>query len=160
MYASGPVSGMHVIQLLLPVVLKPILDRGKCPASNVRPHTAYPPVRTQHEFVYHHARRDFVMLVRWLPRHEVDQIPPYAHSMVGVGGIVIAEDRGEVLVVREKYYKQPHWKLPGGFVEPGEQAALLGGAVMGTQELLSRPRTAPLSRDTVVILSASSPLRL
>jgi len=23
-------------------------------------------------------------------------------------------------VVREKYYKQPHWKLPGGFVEPGE----------------------------------------
>ena len=70
--------------------------------------------------MYHHARRDFVMLVRWLPRQEVDQIPPYAHSMVGVGGMVIAEDREEVLVVREKYYKQPHWKLPGGFVEPGE----------------------------------------
>ena len=78
------------------------------------------PVRTQHEFVYHHALREFVMLVRWLPSHEADQIPPYAHSMVGVGGMVIAEDRDEVLVVREKYYKQPHWKLPGGFVEPGE----------------------------------------
>ena len=62
------------------------------------------------------------MLVRWLPRHEADQIPPYAHSMVGVGGMVIAEDREEVLVVREKYYKQPHWKLPGGFVEPGKVA--------------------------------------
>ena len=70
--------------------------------------------------MYHHARREFVMLVRWLPRDEADQIPPYAHSMVGVGGMVVAEDRDEVLVVREKYYKQPHWKLPGGFVEPGE----------------------------------------
>ena len=66
------------------------------------------------------------MLVRWLPRNEVDQIPPYAHTMVGVGGMVIAEDRDEVLVVREKYYKQPHWKLPGGFVEPGK-VVILGG---------------------------------
>ncbi|KAF0297170.1 Nudix hydrolase 2 [Amphibalanus amphitrite] len=78
---------------------------------------------TKHEFVYHHALREFVMLVRWLPRHESDQIPPYAHSLVGVGGLVVAEDGQQLLVVREKYYKQPHWKLPGGFVEPGEDLA-------------------------------------
>ncbi|XP_043221677.1 nudix hydrolase 8-like [Amphibalanus amphitrite] len=86
-------------------------------------HSEFVPVLVKHEFVYHHALREFVMLVRWLPRHESDQIPPYAHSLVGVGGLVVAEDGQQLLVVREKYYKQPHWKLPGGFVEPGEDLA-------------------------------------
>jgi hypothetical protein len=26
----------------------------------------------------------------------------------------------EILVVREKYFLIPHWKLPGGYVEPGK----------------------------------------
>lgn len=60
------------------------------------------------------------MMVRWLPSEESNQIPPYAHSLVGVGGMVVSEPDQQLLVVREKYYKQPHWKLPGGFVEPGQ----------------------------------------
>jgi len=39
--------------------------------------------------------------------------------MVGIGAMVINENR-EILVVQEKYYKKPHWKLPGGYVDPGE----------------------------------------
>jgi len=86
-------------------------------------HSEFVPILVKHQFVYHHARREFVTLVRWLPEHESDQIPPYAHSLVGVGGMVVSEPDQQLLVVREKYYKQPHWKLPGGFVEPGEDLA-------------------------------------
>ena len=25
----------------------------------------------------------------------------------------------QVLVVQEKFHKKPHWKLPGGYVDPG-----------------------------------------
>lgn len=32
----------------------------------------------------------------------------------------------EILVVREKYFVIPHWKLPGGYVEPGDFHHLLG----------------------------------
>lgn len=46
-------------------------------------------------------------------------IPPYAHTMIGVGAVVV-NDKSEILVVREKYYTYPHWKLPGGYVEPGK----------------------------------------
>ena len=42
----------------------------------------------------------------------------YAHNLIGVGAFVI-NDSDELLVVRERFYKHPHWKLPGGYVEPG-----------------------------------------
>lgn len=58
------------------------------------------------------------MLYRWLPKQERCNIPPYAHTSVGVGGVVI-NDKNEVLVVSEKYRLFEHWKLPGGYVEPG-----------------------------------------
>lgn len=38
--------------------------------------------------------------------------------MVGVGGFVV-NDKSQILVVSEKYYTFPHWKLPGGMVDPG-----------------------------------------
>lgn len=38
--------------------------------------------------------------------------------MIGVGGLVV-NDKKQILVVSEKYYKYPHWKLPGGGVDPG-----------------------------------------
>ena len=38
--------------------------------------------------------------------------------MVGAGAMVI-NNNNEILVVKEKYYKKPHWKLPGGYVDPG-----------------------------------------
>lgn len=58
-------------------------------------------------------------MYKWLPTGEVCNIPPYAHTMVGVGAVVV-NDKSEILVVREKYYTHPHLKLPGGYVEPGE----------------------------------------
>lgn len=60
------------------------------------------------------------MLYLWLPDNEQSNIPNYAHTMVGVGAVVVNE-RNQVLVVKEKYYyKVPMWKLPGGYVEPGK----------------------------------------
>lgn len=37
---------------------------------------------------------------------------------MGVGAFVVNDDN-ELLVVRERFYKHPHWKLPGGYVELG-----------------------------------------
>ena len=43
--------------------------------------------------------------------------------MVGVGAVVI-NDKNEILVVSERYYNVSHWKLPGGYVEPGNKFPL------------------------------------
>ncbi|CAG9774080.1 unnamed protein product [Ceutorhynchus assimilis] len=78
------------------------------------------PVLIKNGFKYHHAKEDYVMLYLWLPTQESNNIPNYAHTMVGVGAVVV-NNKGQVLVVKEKYfYKQSMWKLPGGYVEPGE----------------------------------------
>lgn len=57
-------------------------------------------------------------MYKWLPSDQTSNIPSYAHTMVGVGGLVINE-KSEVLVVSEKHFNYPHWKLPGGMVDPG-----------------------------------------
>lgn len=80
---------------------------------------AWIPILVQNGFTYHHAKQDYVMLLNWLPKDESCNVPPFAHTMVGVGAVVI-NDNQEVLVVSEKYYDRAHWKLPGGYVEPGE----------------------------------------
>lgn len=77
------------------------------------------PILAKKGFKFHHAKDDFVMMYLWLPKEENSNIPPYAHTMLGVGAVVI-NDKHEILVVSEKYWKVPHWKLPGGYVEPGE----------------------------------------
>jgi ADP-ribose pyrophosphatase YjhB (NUDIX family) len=59
------------------------------------------------------------MMYRWLPTTEECNIPPFAHTMIGVGAVVV-NDAHEILVVKEKYFTIPHWKLPGGYVEPGK----------------------------------------
>ena len=46
-------------------------------------------------------------------------VPSYAHTLVGVGGMVVDEDNN-VLVVQERFRFSNHWKLPGGYVDPGE----------------------------------------
>lgn len=58
------------------------------------------------------------ILLKWLPLDDPCPVPYAAHTMVGVGGMVV-NNKNEILVIREKYYKQPHWKLPGGYVDPG-----------------------------------------
>ena len=46
-------------------------------------------------------------------------MPSYAHTLVGVGGMVVTDDN-QVLVVQERFRYSAHWKLPGGYVDPGE----------------------------------------
>lgn len=72
----------------------------------------------QKGFKFHHARDNYVTMYKWLPKDETSNIPSYAHTMIGVGGLVI-NDKSEVLVVNEKHLEHPHWKLPGGSVDPG-----------------------------------------
>lgn len=38
--------------------------------------------------------------------------------MIGVGGLVV-DSNNRILVVKERFWKTPSWKLPGGFVEAG-----------------------------------------
>jgi len=60
------------------------------------------------------------MMYRWLPKTEEMIIPPFAHTMVGVGALVINE-QNEILVVSEKNALiKDSWKLPGGYMEMNE----------------------------------------
>ncbi|KAH8245204.1 hypothetical protein KR032_006417 [Drosophila birchii] len=78
------------------------------------------PVLAENGFDFHHARTGEVVLYRWLPLDESSNLPTYAHTLMGVGGLVINE-KDEVLVVSDRYAMIPNsWKLPGGYVEPRE----------------------------------------
>lgn len=60
------------------------------------------------------------MMSKWLPTDSTPNIPKFAHTMVGVGGLVI-NDRDQILTISEKHAIIPgSWKLPGGYVEPGK----------------------------------------
>ena len=52
-------------------------------------------------------------MYKWLAETEPDQIPSYAHHMIGVGGFVVNE-QNQVLVISERFRHRPHLKLPGG----------------------------------------------
>nr|VDC91093.1 unnamed protein product [Brassica rapa] len=72
-------------------------------------------------FWFHHAEKDFLMLVYWIPV-EGDTIPSNASHRVGIGAFVI-NHRKEVLVVQEKtgrFQGQGIWKFPTGVVNEGE----------------------------------------
>lgn len=58
------------------------------------------------------------MMCRWLPDEAVEKcnIPPYCHTMLSVGGLV-TDSQGRLLVIKEKFWKIPNWKLPGGYIE-------------------------------------------
>ena len=74
-------------------------------------------------FELHHATRDQIVLSKWLSGvPETSCLPKYAHSLVGVGAVVLNR-RGEMLVVQEKHgvlKGQGVWKMPTGLAEPGE----------------------------------------
>lgn len=58
------------------------------------------------------------MMYKWLPTDSTPNIPEYAHTMIGVGGIVI-NDKNQILTISENHAVIPgSWKLPGGYVEP------------------------------------------
>ncbi|XP_021189701.3 uncharacterized protein LOC110375774 [Helicoverpa armigera] len=79
---------------------------------------AWVPILANVGFNFHHARGDFVMMYKWLPTTP-SNLPPACHTNLGVGGMVF-NDKNEILVVAENYISDPHWKLPGGYVERGE----------------------------------------
>lgn len=59
-------------------------------------------------------------MCRWLPENEEVGFPPYAHTMLGVGAVVV-NAKNQILVVSEKNALIANsWKLPGGYVEPSE----------------------------------------
>ncbi|XP_023950120.2 uncharacterized protein LOC112054531 isoform X2 [Bicyclus anynana] len=81
--------------------------------------SSYVPLLAQKGFNFHHARDDFVMMYKWLPTESEPNLPPPCHTNLGVGALVV-NDKHQMLAVSEKHYEYPHWKLPGGFVERGE----------------------------------------
>ncbi|KPJ08156.1 Nudix hydrolase 8 [Papilio machaon] len=74
---------------------------------------------SQEGFNFHHSGESFVTLFKWLPKDSTSNLPPICHTSIGVGGLVF-NDNNQILVVMEQLYDYPHWKLPGGYVEKGE----------------------------------------
>lgn len=59
------------------------------------------------------------MMYKWILRDVKSNLPPASHTNLGVGGMVF-NDQNQILVVTEKNFEYPHWKLPGGYVERGK----------------------------------------
>jgi len=79
------------------------------------------PVAVKLGFVFHSAEEGMVRMRLWLCDKEACSMPDGATHTIGAGGFVLNKNTMEVLVVREKYgNRQPHWKLPGGYVARGE----------------------------------------
>ncbi|CAF4377266.1 unnamed protein product [Rotaria sp. Silwood2] len=71
-------------------------------------------------FVLHHAKPDYVMLTHWLDKNDPNQLPSYAMSTIGVGGLVVNKKR-EVLLIQERFSDdENYFKLPGGCLDMGE----------------------------------------
>ncbi|XP_040577557.1 uncharacterized protein [Lepeophtheirus salmonis] len=78
------------------------------------------PILIANGFEFHHAKSGDLVMLKCLRGDESCNIPLYSHHNVGVGAIV-ADENGRILAVKEKHRKDDHWKLPGGYVEPGEE---------------------------------------
>lgn len=76
-------------------------------------------------FKFHHAEGDYCNLLLWLPQDSQSTVPPFATHHVGVGALLVNK-QNEILVVKEKS-KVAGWKLPGGYVNLGED---LGAAAV------------------------------
>eukprot|EP00117_Sycon_ciliatum_P022758 scpid78377/ scgid19532/ Nudix hydrolase 8 len=76
-------------------------------------------IADKHGFTIHHAQPGYVMMTKWLPTDEPNLLPGYASHYVGVAGLVV-DDQDQILVIKDKYARQPAWKLPGGMMDPGE----------------------------------------
>ncbi|CAF0743918.1 unnamed protein product [Adineta ricciae] len=78
------------------------------------------PIAQKLGFVLHHAKHDYVMLTHWLDEKDPNQLPSYAMSTIGVGGLVVNKKR-EVLLIQERFaYVKDYFKLPGGCLDMGE----------------------------------------
>ena len=86
-------------------------------------------VASKHGFFFHHALQmgNYVLMILWMDTRTGCRIPAFAHHYVGIGGMVLKrndEDPGqiELALIKEHRSDQPEkWKLPGGFMDPGEK---------------------------------------
>ena len=69
-------------------------------------------------FKFHHAEGDDCSLLLWLPADRESTVPAFATHQLGVGALIVNKNK-ELLVVKEKS-KVAGWKLPGGYVNRGE----------------------------------------
>lgn len=79
------------------------------------------PIATSLGFQFHHAEPDYVMLTAWL-QDRPSPLPPSASHQVGVG-VFVLNDRGEMLVVKERKgpaAKLGIWKVPTGLLDAAE----------------------------------------
>lgn len=81
------------------------------------------PVAVAAGFTFHHSGDEYLMLTMRL----IDDahVPPYATHYIGVGGVVLRENR-DLLVVCERHRnpgQAPFYKLPGGALLQGEHLA-------------------------------------
>ncbi|XP_053608086.1 uncharacterized protein LOC128673934 [Plodia interpunctella] len=81
---------------------------------------AWVPVLANEGFDFHHSRDSFVMMYKWLPTDTRPNLPPACHTNLGVGGIVLNRTNQLLVVIENHFIEFPHWKLPGGYVERGE----------------------------------------
>uniref|UniRef100_A0A0D6QU73 Nudix hydrolase domain-containing protein n=1 Tax=Araucaria cunninghamii TaxID=56994 RepID=A0A0D6QU73_ARACU len=96
-------------------------------------HAKLVPAAIEEGFWYHHAERDYVMLVYWIPKSPCT-LPANASHQVGVGGFVMNDNR-ELLVVQEKngsYRGSGIWKWPTGLLHQGED--IFVGAIREVKE--------------------------
>lgn len=72
------------------------------------------------------------MMYKWLPTNEPSAVPPFSHTMVGVGALII-NDKNQVLAVSERNALiKESWKLPGGYLEMNEN--LVDAAIREVEE--------------------------
>jgi len=124
-----PADGRIFIRLRTRRVSRVLEARGPtwCVAEHSNRAFSSVPVAVKHGFKFHSAEPKSVMMTHWLPDDELCLLPEGASHTVGVGGLVYNEDKREILVVREKYspFGGPSpYKLPGGYVKPGESLGL------------------------------------
>jgi ADP-ribose pyrophosphatase YjhB (NUDIX family) len=87
-------------------------------------------VASRHGFFLHHALHsgNYVLMILWMDARTGCRIPAFAHHYIGIGGIVLKQSDEtttsgvEIALIKEHRSDQPEkWKLPGGFMDPGEK---------------------------------------
>ncbi|KAJ1372551.1 nudix (nucleoside diphosphate linked moiety X)-type motif 6 [Parelaphostrongylus tenuis] len=76
------------------------------------------PVLVEKGFEFHHTQPNYLVMTKWLP-DTPSTLPRYAHTVIGVGGLVI-DSENRILLMKEKRGRYLGWKFPGGASEPGE----------------------------------------
>ena len=99
-------------------------------------------IAVDHQFTIHHARPQYVMLIRWLPRNEPNMIPDHCHCYISVGCVVVNRLK-EAVVIQERWNfgKDSWWKLPGGAIDRCEN--IHDAAVRETKEVPYFHRQSP-----------------